>query len=163
MKKIPLTQGKFALVDDEDYEKLSRHNWCAVKIGRGFYAARGERRGGGRGLGIGKTFAVLMHRQITKFPHNLVVDHVNHNGLDNRKLNLRVCTRAQNNQNLAGARRNSKTGIRGVSWNKRDNLYHAELSHDGKRVRKTFKTVSAARKFYKETNKKEFGNFGGKL
>jgi hypothetical protein len=85
-KLIPLTQGKFAIVDAEDYERLSKYKWHVDKGDSTYYAARGI---------VGKNFR--MHREILNAPEGLVVDHRNHNGLDNRKKNLRLCTRSQNN------------------------------------------------------------------
>lgn len=87
-KIIPLTQGKFAIVDAEDYAWLSQHKWCAAKDKATFYAHRGSN---GR--------LILMHREIMRAPKGLMCDHRNHNGLDNRKSNLRLCTSAQNQYN----------------------------------------------------------------
>ncbi|TXI99675.1 MAG: hypothetical protein E6Q35_02320 [Chryseobacterium cucumeris] len=92
MRKIPLTQGKSALVDDADYEWLSKWKWHAHKDKNGvlFYA---ERRDKSRTPRI-----VKMHREILKTPGYLVVDHKNRNGLDNRRQNIHNCTVAVNNQ-----------------------------------------------------------------
>ena len=90
-RRIPLTKGKFALVDAEDYYRLAKYNWCASKaVGNTSYAT------GYRG---GKT--IKMHRLIMGAPDHLVVDHIDHNGLNNTKANLRLCTIAQNSQNRA--------------------------------------------------------------
>lgn len=78
MKEIPLTQGYVTLVDDADYEWLSRWKWHY----HGGYAERGD--------------GVLMHREITDCPAGKEVDHINHDPLDNRRENLRVVTRWQN-------------------------------------------------------------------
>ena len=85
---IPLTQGQFAIVDAEDYEWLSRHKWCAAKSRDNFYAHR-----------FGDGTIVNMHREIMRAPKGVICDHKNHNGLDNRKSNLRLCTSAQNQYN----------------------------------------------------------------
>ena len=69
-RRIPLTQGKFARVDPEDYAELARHKWCAAKQGNSFYAVRSE---AGRQL--------RMHRVIMNAPTALVVDHIDHDGL----------------------------------------------------------------------------------
>lgn len=82
---IPLTQGKFAIVDAEDYDRLAQYKWFAVKSRKTFYA---QRFGGGT--------IVCMHREIMRAPKGMVCDHKNHNGLDNRNSNLRLCTNAQN-------------------------------------------------------------------
>ena len=95
MKLIPLTKGKFAKVDDADFEWLSAFNWYA-KNTRGpgddsgsFYAARSERQGG-------KPVTIYMHREITKCPAGKEVDHKNRDRLDNQRDNLKNCTRKQN-------------------------------------------------------------------
>ncbi len=85
---IPLTQGQFAIVDAEDYDRLAQHKWCAVKGRDTFYAQRFK---------DGKI--VGMHREIMRAPKGMMCDHRNHNGLDNRKSNLRLCTSAQNQYN----------------------------------------------------------------
>lgn len=110
MKKIPLTQGKFAVVDDEDYEKVSCWNWYYV-TGKGWktgYAVRNEYSDGGQRQ-------IRMHRVILNVPEGVEVDHRDLDGLNNRKRNLRVATRAQNNTNQ-GLRKDSKSGFKGVSW-----------------------------------------------
>lgn len=85
VRHIPLGKGLFATVDAADYEELSKYNWYALRKGSTFYAAR--RRGGK---------IVFMHREIMKPPKGLVVDHIDHNTLNNRRSNLRVCTEPQN-------------------------------------------------------------------
>ena len=96
MKRIKLTQGKFAIVDDEDYDWLMQWKWHAQWDGRHWKATRWER---GWKKGKGKRKLVFMHREILKTPKNLFTDHINGNGLDNRKINLRYCTNAQNQWN----------------------------------------------------------------
>jgi hypothetical protein len=91
MKKIPLTRGKFALVDDEDYEWISQYKWTWVEVRKGYpgYAVRN----------IGtfkKTKHQSMHRLIMGNPKGKVVDHINGNSLDNRRSNLRIITDRQN-------------------------------------------------------------------
>lgn len=87
-KLIPLTQGQFAIVDAEDYEWLSQYRLCAAKDRETFYAHRACN---------GTT--VLMHWVIMRAPKGMMCDHKNHNGLDNRKGNLRLRTSAQNQYN----------------------------------------------------------------
>ncbi len=82
---IFLSQGKHAIVDVEDYEQLRRHKWSVMIRGSKIYAVRKER---------GKT--ILMHREIMKPPQGMVVDHIDGNGLNNRRCNLRICTLQQN-------------------------------------------------------------------
>ncbi len=88
-RKIPLTQDKYAIVDVEDYEQLNQFKWCANGKGRMFYAVRNEKRNK-------KSVTIFMHRKIMNQPADKVIDHINHNGLDNRRSNLRIVTQEQN-------------------------------------------------------------------
>lgn len=97
MKHINLTQGQVAIVDDEDYEILSKLKWSVSETKRGTYYARHAK------WISGKTVSLLMHRMIMKVEKGMYVDHINHNELDNRKTNLRICTKAQNNINKTGS------------------------------------------------------------
>lgn len=101
MKKIPLTQGKFATVDNEQYGRVAQHKWCvSIKNSHGkpyFYAVRNIYI-----TGNGRPTMVYMHRLLCDAPNNkaLVIDHINGNTLDNRKVNLRVVDRATNLANV---------------------------------------------------------------
>ena len=90
---LELTRGQKSVVDADDFKYLRHWNWCAYKGARTWYAVR-------RGM-IEKKFSgmIHLHRFIMEPPPDMVVDHKNGNGLDNRKSNLRVCTQAQNNKN----------------------------------------------------------------
>jgi hypothetical protein len=90
VRYITLTRGLHALVDAEDYEWLNQHRWHASPAtGHStVYAKRSTRHG-----------SVFMHRMIMQPPKGMVVDHINGNGLDNRRCNLRICTRQENAQN----------------------------------------------------------------
>lgn len=106
MKRIPLSQGLFALVDDRDYERLSAHTWSAQRIGNKAYAARNIWRAGMSGIQI------YMHREVLSAPSGVFVDHINDDGLDNRRQNLRLATRGQNMQR--STRHPGQSGFRGV-------------------------------------------------
>lgn len=95
-KEITLACGLVTLVDDEDYEELSQYSWSATRNAKGktWYAKRTAYEPG-RGCA-----SVLMHRQILGTPAGVVVDHENHNGLDNRRRNIRDCSRSQNAVNF---------------------------------------------------------------
>lgn len=122
---IPLTQGKFAIVDKEDYEKLSKYNWFARKTGNNFYAVRSLYLGGGRKNERNKT--IYMHHMIIKCSDGFEIDHINHNGLDNRKQNLRICRRWQNNGNQRKTRGTSQ--YKGVFWDKTRGKWVARIKH----------------------------------
>lgn len=90
MKLIPLTQGKFALVDDEDYDFLMQWKWSYY----GGYAHRGEWQKNTK-----KIKKIRMHRLIMQTPHHMQTDHIDGNGINNQKNNLRIVTHGQNMQN----------------------------------------------------------------
>jgi hypothetical protein len=92
MKEIPLTKGKVALVDDEDFEEVSKVTWYLVKIRNTCYA-HGYVKPPSKKM-------EYMNRLILKTPEDMETDHINGNGLDNRKENLRVVTHRQNMQNI---------------------------------------------------------------
>lgn len=117
---IPLTKGKFAIVDEADAEMvLGRGKWFAAQHRQLFYASRGER---------GRT--VAMHAVVAGFERP---DHVNRNGLDNRRINLRAATVSQNNGNI-GLSRHNTSGYKGVSWDRERRKWMA-LINDGGRKR----------------------------
>ncbi|MDP9317093.1 MAG: HNH endonuclease, partial [Chloroflexota bacterium] len=101
-KNITLTQGKVALVDDEDYESLSSHKWRYHNAG---YAVRTE-----------GTRSVLMHRVIMQAPVGMEVDHINRDRLDNRRTNLRLCSHMENCRNNSTHKGSSQ--YKGVYWDK---------------------------------------------
>lgn len=121
MKSIPLTRGQCALVDDEDFEYLNQWKWYALKSGNTFYA---KTNGGVRN---NKRIHLQMHRIIMNPPDHLFIDHINHNGLDNRKENLRIVTNRENHFN-----RSDQGEYIGVSKHK--NKYRAQLRFKHKRI-----------------------------
>ena len=122
MKKIPLTQGKFAIVDDEDYERLSKHKWYAQKTKNTWYAVRT--------IGDGKEQkTILMHREILNIPKGFGTDHINHNGVDNKKGNIRRCNQSQNLQNKRKTKGTSR--YKGVSWYGRHKKWYVQIVHNG--------------------------------
>jgi len=108
-RRIPLTRDKFALVDDADYPLVSRVRWAAMKSERKhfedtFYAVRTP-------TVDGKKVVLLMHRLILNAPDDRHVDHADHEGLNNRRFNLRLSTVAQNTQNMRKADRGLPRGV----------------------------------------------------
>src|SRR3990172_2543575 len=104
MKLIPLTQGVFAQVDDEDFEYLNQFNWFALKTKYTFYASRN--------IQIkGMWTTIRMHRVLMNTPRNQKVDHKDHYGLNNQKYNLRRCTDQQNQGNRRKTKKTIHLGI----------------------------------------------------
>lgn len=109
MKKIPLTQGKFAIVDDEDYNALNQFKWHTEKRYNHLYATRTLR--------VDEIFpntSIKMHRQIMSAKGGEFVDHKNGNGLDNRKQNLRLSKTLNGNCQNRGTSKNNTSGYKGV-------------------------------------------------
>lgn len=106
IEKIQLAEDKYAIIDAEDYEKVSRHHWHAEK-NSGSYRAKAAIKKNGRWTNI------LMHRLIMDAPNGTIVDHINHDTLDNRKSNLRLCTPAQSQMNRRSFK-NSTSKYKGV-------------------------------------------------
>jgi hypothetical protein len=111
MKEILLTQGMVAFVDDEDFEELNKFTWCAMKIKNTFYAARSIHIAGAGN----KSIHPYMHRILLTPTKDRQIDHINGNGLDNRRENLRVVTSRQNSQNRHTPKSSKYPG---VSFNK---------------------------------------------
>jgi hypothetical protein len=105
-RRIPLTRGKFAIVDQKHYDRLSQYKWQAGKSSSSgtFYAARSVWDKVNK-----KKRTIKMHREIICSPYPLVVDHINHNGLDNRKANLRPATKSQNCINKPNIKRKGRS------------------------------------------------------
>lgn len=114
MRAIPLTKGKFAIVDDEDFPYLNAYKWQAVLKGSvRWYARRGH---GDRD----HIRSVYMHRQIMNTPKGTQIDHIDGNGLNNTKTNLRFTTDSQNLMNSRKPRKGWRTSsqYKGVYWHK---------------------------------------------
>ena len=149
-KLIPLTQDKFAIVDAEDYEWLNQYKWYASRNENGDYYAKRMERGTRR--------QIIMHRVITEAPPGLLVDHRNHNGLDNRRSNLRICTKAENVRNQLP--RGGTSRYKGVSWSKSNKKYAATIRCNKQRFHLGwFDDEIAAAKAYDEKARELFGEF----
>ncbi len=149
MKLIPLTQGLFATVDDEDFEWLSRWKWCVLRTTSNIYAKRTSK-------------AILMHREVLiRHGHTPeAVDHANHNGLDNRKSNLRPCTSSENSANQHKTTRPTTSRYKGVHFEAYTRRWRPEVRAQGKRIRgPRFDSELEAAAWYDEKAWELFGDF----
>lgn len=150
MKKIKLTQGKYALVDDEDYGYLNQFKWWAAKSRKVYYAM----------CNIDGT-QYRMHRLIMKATPNQIIDHRDFDGLNNQKYNLRFCTYAQNAWNRKGR---GVSKYLGVSLELRPSglkYWVASIKIDGTRTKRIgrFKTEKEAAIARDEMSHKLHGEF----
>ena len=154
-RRIPLTQGKYAVVDPDDYWRLSKHKWYALRNGRIFYAARSEKTDNGQ-----KCY-LPMHRAVLNVPNNMVVDHINRNGLENRKANLRPATHAHNMRNRAKrSDRTYNSKYKGVSQRRDRKLYEAQIRINGRPIfLGRFTDEITAAKAYDRAAQKYHGQF----
>ena len=149
MRKIKLTREKEAIIDNEDYKELSKVKWHFNSDG---YARRGVKRNG-------KVTTYWMHREIMKTPKGMETDHINGNRLDNRKSNLRICTRAENLRNRK-TNYNTFSGIKGAHWNKNSKMFHSSIKIKGQSIfLGQFKTKEEAGNVYKIKAQELFGAF----
>lgn len=128
VKEIPLSQGKVALVDAEDFERLSQYKWHYSKRG---YAARGHY---WKEEGKRKHTCITMHREIMGNPLGLDVDHKDGNKLDNQKANLRVCSKKENGKNIGGWSKNKSSRYKGVRWRKDTEKWSAQIMVERKSI-----------------------------
>jgi hypothetical protein len=141
---VPLTRGLYAVIDDEDYPLISHRKWVAQPSGKTFYAVNGLRQ--------------RMHRCILQAAAGAIVDHIDHDGLNNTRKNLRFATRTQNLANGTWSRRLS--GYRGVYLIRSRGVYQASLRFNGKNISQGYyKTAEEAAAAYDRGAVKYFGNF----
>ena len=150
MKKIRINSKKYGileiLLDDEDYNKIQKDfnnlNWSITKNHNGLYAQKRVNKKN-----------IYLHRYIMNNP-NGIVDHINHNTLDNRKENLRI-TNNSNNLRNGNIRKNNKSGINGVYYDKKRNKYSASIKVNYKNIfLGRFKTLEEAIKIRKQAELK---------
>lgn len=149
-KTIPLSRGKTAFVDDEDYENLIRYRWYAKPSNRNWYAVTYNNK---------SKKQINMENFIIDNPNGLIIDHINRNGLDNQRKNLRLATKTQNLRN-SRKRRNTSSKYKGVSLYKRYNKWEANIRVNKKLLHLGFfDDEKEAAMAYNEAAKKHFGDF----
>lgn len=151
MKKIKLTQGKIALADDEDYEKLNRYKWCAIKGRYTFYAQRSC-------ISKGKANTIKMVHSILPPPPGMEIDHKDGNGCNNQRDNIRICNRSQNQANSSSYIGFSRH--KGIHWCPKDKKWMSRIQVDGQRVYLGyFSSEKEAALVYNAAALKYFGEF----
>lgn len=152
--RIKLTKGKWAFIDTEDIPKVAHIHWH-IHEGKKFTTTycRGSKWENGKAVGV------MLHRIITGANPGQLVDHINHNGLDNRKCNLRICTAQENNRSVV-KRKKGTSIFKGVYYDKRRHDYKATITVNKKTITIGYykKEIDAA-KAYNERALKLFGDF----
>jgi hypothetical protein len=151
--KITISNNKYTLIDVEDYSIVSIHRWYYVKIGETEYAHTSIN---------GKT--IRLHRFLYDCADNEIIDHINRNGLDNRKSNLRICpTFSHNNVNSNMANIKSKSGYKGVRQYTLKNgihRYYTEIKYQNITYRfGPYNSPLEAHKTYSQKGKELYGEF----
>jgi hypothetical protein len=160
-RTIPLTRGYVTIVDDEDYEWLSQFKWCSDTPRSGQPYAKRYGILGDPEAPLRKGH-VKMHRDILGlgFEDGNYADHISGDTLDNRRCNLRRVSKSQNAMNRA-PRANSKTGVNGVSWCKRERKYTAYIKiKEKQRSLGYFTTLEEAAAARREAEEELFGEYG---
>ena len=130
------------VIDTSDLERADEHpwNWYAIwsKNSKSFYCQGNVNHNGFK-------TTIMFHRFLTKCPKDMVCDHFNNDTLDNRRINIRVVTDAQNKQNHNGAQSNNTSGVRGVYWNKANGKWVAQMKVNAKQTYLgSFETIEEA-------------------
>ncbi|MCJ7730427.1 MAG: AP2 domain-containing protein [Sedimentisphaerales bacterium] len=142
-RRICLGEGKFTIVEPDDYYRLGNFKWFLNGSNINFYAARHII------IGPGRTKTVLLHREIMNHPVGLLVDHRNCDTLDNRKANLRLATRSQNQFNKRKTKSKTSSRFIGVSFEKASGRWLADIccNRKSKRLGRFDSEIDAARAY----------------
>ncbi len=157
-REIPLTQGRVALVDEADFAWASQWKWYAKfkPSSHAFYAARNDYR-----FGKGHGITIQLHRELMglKKGDRRMVDHWDHNTLDDRRRNLRICTPTQNAQNRV-RHSNNRSGFKGVTFHPHTGKWRSSISINGRRKSLgLFHYPEQAYSAYCQAAKEAFGEF----
>jgi len=152
MKRIPLNHGQTALIDNSDYKLIKEYKWRIDKGNSCYYAITNTINA------EGKKVPIRMHTILMNTPPGMQVDHINGDGLDNRRCNLRICTNSQNRMNQHKAIGRSK--YKGVTWHSIGKKWQARININGKHTHLgLFKKEENAAEAYNRAAKEHFGEF----
>ncbi len=156
MKEIKLTNSDLAtIVDDEDFERVNRYEWFGHRTGNTTNSIRPTRNIGNK--------IIRMYRVILNAKKGEIIDHINGDPLDNRKQNLRICTKSQNCMN-SKMRSNNTSGFKGVNKGNRRTTWRAEIWLNNKKINLgCFKNIYDAVFARKEGEVKYHGEFAGAI
>jgi hypothetical protein len=150
MVEVPLTRERIALIDDDDFETVSRFKWCCDR--------QKDMRSPIYAITWNKGKIMRMHRLILNAQPGQLVDHINGNGLDNRRSNIRICTIAENAHNIHKTR--GKSIFKGVSWHDKHKIWDVTITLDCTRIYiGTYKNELEAALAYDEAARKYHGVF----
>ncbi len=152
MKRVQLTQGLFTEVDDADFDFVSHWKWRLKRSGDVFYAIRNFR------TESGMYTTVRMHVALLSPEKGFEIDHIDGNGLNNQRANLRICTSSQNHMNK-GKQKNNTSGFKGVSASHGKFMATITKGAGISRYIGTYDTAEEAAKAYNEAAKIYHGEF----
>lgn len=142
MTKIQLSKTKYTIIDDEDYDRVSRYNW-SYNSGYARCLSRN----------------IYLHRLILNPPNDKQIDHINHNTLDNRKNNLRICSGAENCKNT-NSHKDSVSRFKGVCFDKQTKKWQSQIYINGYQVKiGRFDNEIDAARAYDDLASEHFGEF----
>lgn len=147
--QIQLTKNNFAEIDDDDFEVIKNYKWVTLNSRGRLYAISSWYENG-----VKKH--ILMHRLILGVEKGMCVDHIDGNGLNNKKENIRICSHGENMRN-SKPRKHSQTGIRGVRFD--FGKYFGRVYFNKKRYQKVFSNIEDAAKWASEKRKELHGEF----
>lgn len=150
-----MAQPQYAKVDPADYKRLRGYEWLAKKGGKSFYARRrvasGEKR---------KNRLTYMHQDVIQVPEGMVIDHINHDGMDNRSANLRAATYSQNMYHRRKRSGATHSKYKGIHLDKTRRKWHASITFAKKKIHLGyFRSEIDAARAYDRAARKYHGEF----